>query len=316
MMEQGQLLSAEVLPKVAKEMKKAAMAGGALEQKLNSTRVAQGRFMTALQLAQDKVFKSGFDKGLANLFQTMTDAMNDNGITLERTGKIYEKIFNGLASLFQVATKWVEMFVRSLESLWKVFEWGVQHPFESIITALFTLKGLMLAFPNLMGAVGTAIVTVLRGPLAIITAILGAIDEVRAVFDENVIGLGENDKASAEDRRIAAVNARVSAGFGSEADKKYLSTLSEDRVRQAQEQAGGAARYFGYNSANPFKGFGQNLGSGAYNLVQSSKDAFNTGFSQTIIVQGNMTEDNIQQIRVETQKVIEQVGMMNSFGMR
>lgn len=211
MMEQGQVISAEVLPKVAKEMRKAAMAGGALEQKLTSTRVAQGQFTTAMQLAQDKVFKSGFDKGLAGLFQTMTTSMNENGETLVRIGKIYEKVFNGLSIVVKGATAFIESFVRVLETLWMSIKWGIENPMMGLLAALPLIT---VAVANL----GKVMAMAFRAPMVILTTIVALFDEIRAFFDENVDGLFDDKNATDSEAAATAAQRRLMFGIGKKGD--------------------------------------------------------------------------------------------------
>lgn len=194
LIEDGKLMATDVLPKVAIQMKKMANEGGALEAKLQSTRVAQGQFNTALQEAQDKIFNSGFNKGLAGLFQTMTKSMNDNGITLERIGRIYEKVFNVISKLVQGATVFIEAFVRSLESLWIVMKWGIDNPIAGMLIAIPILTA---GFKTLAGTIALA----MRTPLVILTAVVGVMDEIRGFFDENVEGIFDDPNWTPEQRK-------------------------------------------------------------------------------------------------------------------
>lgn len=235
MMEQGKLLSAEVLPKVAAVMKDMANAGGALEAKMNSARVAQGQFTTAMQLSADKIFNSGFGKGIADLFRTMTDSMEDNGTTLEQLGGLYEKFFKAMTYVVKYATSLFAALVRTLDFF-------TDHP---AITSIGLITGALYLATKAAGGLGKALMIAFKGPMAVITMFLGLMQEVFAIFDENLIGIGENDKASAEDRKIAAAQFRASAGMGTESDAKLLGGLSKDRINLAMANNGGVGGMFG-----------------------------------------------------------------------
>ena len=91
-MENGELLAADVLPKVAKEMKKVAAVG--LEDKLDTLRVAQGQFFNELQKAGDTIFQGGFADSLKELFFTVGEFLKENEHALKSLGKVFGLLFN------------------------------------------------------------------------------------------------------------------------------------------------------------------------------------------------------------------------------
>lgn len=360
MMKDGLLTEEYILPFV-KAMQQLAEANGAYEKALQKVGTVEARLKARAGYAAVDIGDAGYTKGLINLYETLMTVMDENGATLTRIGKIYEKVFNGIANVVKVVTKWVEVFVRTLDTLWQVMRWGVNNPIKSITAGLVTLTGMIMAFPKLMGAVGSAIMAVLRGPLAVITAVMGAIDEVRSIFDENLIGVGENDKASAEDRKISAANARVAMSMGTKEDEALLKGLSKDRIRQAQIASAGPAQYLPIQGSedslsltnNPVTRFSEKVGlnipqEGYFspangNVILGSMIGFaktsadytksammellnmyskqligskSMGFNQTIIIQGNATDDSVQKIKDETRRVMEDFGSMNSAGVR
>lgn len=100
MMEQGKLLAADVLPKVGREMKKVAAVG--LAEKLETTRVAQGRFLNEMQKAQNKIFKGGFDQGLAGLFNSMSEQISISDEALKGLGETFKLVFNAIRQVSEV----------------------------------------------------------------------------------------------------------------------------------------------------------------------------------------------------------------------
>ena len=101
-MEMGQLVSSEVLPKVAAELKKSAIEGGAFDKALQGLRVTEGQLATESQRAGDKIFKSGFSEGLSNLYKTLSEILKTSGPQLEKLGRIFERVFNGIAYTLKV----------------------------------------------------------------------------------------------------------------------------------------------------------------------------------------------------------------------
>lgn len=119
MMENGELLAADVLPKVAKEMKKVAAVG--LEDKLDSLRVAQGQFFNQLEKTGNFIFEGSFSDGLKDLFQSLTEGLKDSEAGLEGLSEVFKAVFNlirngaeilipVLNTLFTVLGKAAEVF--------------------------------------------------------------------------------------------------------------------------------------------------------------------------------------------------------------
>ena len=92
-MEAGKLLSADVLPKVAKELRRTANSGGALEMRMKSMRVAQGRFFKQVESGADTIFTGGFDVGGGEMFNEMADELHLASAGLEGLGKIFQAVF-------------------------------------------------------------------------------------------------------------------------------------------------------------------------------------------------------------------------------
>lgn len=110
MMENGELLAKDVLPKVAIEMKKVAAVG--LQQKLYTLRVAQGQFFNELDKSQNVVFESGFAEGLKDLFQTVTFYFRENQQTLKDFGAVFGFTFNAIEGFTKTVLPIISAFVR------------------------------------------------------------------------------------------------------------------------------------------------------------------------------------------------------------
>jgi hypothetical protein len=98
---------------------------------------------------------------------------------------------------------------------------------------------MFMNMPNLLKVVGAALLRAFSAPLVVVTGIITLLDQIRAIFDENLIGVGENANASAEDRKIAAAKFRTSSGIGTEKDQKLLAGMSAERINQAVANNGG-----------------------------------------------------------------------------
>lgn len=108
MMEKGQVLAADVMPKVAEAFREAAEAGGALNKMMKSSGSEQARFMNAWDNLLKRIFESGLDEGIAGLFKALS-------VALEVITPVVEKI----AGLFGVLVSWVSALSDSLVYLWQ-----------------------------------------------------------------------------------------------------------------------------------------------------------------------------------------------------
>lgn len=148
LMEQGKLLSAEVLPKVAKEFRSAAMEGGAYQRALNGLRVTEGQFITQVQKSGNIIFKSGFEKGLANLYKTLQRILKDSVPQLEKMGRIFKEVFDTISYGMELIAPVVRTVVDNFEYLFgavmlgklKTFAAALNVAFLPFTAALFALE--------------------------------------------------------------------------------------------------------------------------------------------------------------------------------
>ncbi len=171
MMEQGQLVSSEVLPKVAAELKKAALEGGAFDKALQGLRVTEGQMITETQRAGDTIFKSGFSEGLSNLYKTISEILKTSGPQLEKLGKIFGVVFNGIAYSLKV-----------LEPVMKV---AIDN-FELIFGALAISK--INTFVRTMQGAALATNLALAKAFLPITLAYAAAEELVSLFSDKLVG--------------------------------------------------------------------------------------------------------------------------------
>ena len=103
-MEAGELMADDVLPKVAKEFARTARDGGALSAAMDTARISQRQFTTAAQEGADIVFQAGFGEGIANMFQTLTNALEDSKGGLKGLGKTFKLVFDSIALAVKMVT--------------------------------------------------------------------------------------------------------------------------------------------------------------------------------------------------------------------
>lgn len=96
MMRNGQLLSNEVLPKFAKELRRAANEGGAFEAGTNSIIAAQNRLNTALTEAVEAFSGAGGKNGIVNVLNGITEAINELKPTFRFLGWMFTQLMNAI----------------------------------------------------------------------------------------------------------------------------------------------------------------------------------------------------------------------------
>ncbi|QXN60113.1 hypothetical protein KUA24_46 [Vibrio phage HNL01] len=172
--QKGALISSKVLPHFAKRLRDAAQANGGLEKAMLSNRVAMNRMTTSMQMAADKIFRSGLAEGLTKLFNSTAKMIKDNQPLWESLGKTIGGVLKGISFLID------NVVAPALSA------------FGSILTAVTDLMGnfsaiALVAFsPTFWGGVFAIMKTGLRGvavalaPMlfkftAIATAVLGLV---------------------------------------------------------------------------------------------------------------------------------------------
>lgn len=115
LMQQGKLMSKDILPYVAKEMKNAARAGGALERAMHSNRAAWQRMQTSMQNAMNVFFTSGFGAELTSAFDAISAAIDGSGGAFELFGHVAGKIVEGVTDSFTELHDTVVLVFRVIE---------------------------------------------------------------------------------------------------------------------------------------------------------------------------------------------------------
>lgn len=162
-MEKGEVISSEVLPKVAEEMMRVAYSGDAMKKAMETSTVAQARFTNAWNDFIKKVFTGGADKGLAALFNVGAKA-------IESFGTIVTKIvLPALGALATAISPALELFGDFVDLVAYLVE---SNPL--LMGVFATLTAGMLAMPTAIRAIGGAFNLLMRSPaiLAFVSAML------------------------------------------------------------------------------------------------------------------------------------------------
>ena len=167
----GQLVSSEVLPKVAAELKRAALEGGAFELALKGLRVTEGQMMTESQRAGNKIFKSEFSEGLSELYKTISEILKTSGPQLEKLGSIFGSVFKGIAHMLKVLDPVMKVVLNNFEALFGL----------AMIMKIKTLQKVLVSFG--LSAQGSLLKAFL--PL---TAALAAAEELASLFSDQLVG--------------------------------------------------------------------------------------------------------------------------------
>jgi hypothetical protein len=191
MMENGELMAEDVLPKVGIAFATLARQGGALAAQLASTRVAQGQFMTFAQEGADTVFTNGFSEGFSQLLKSIGQDIGASSDGLKGLGKIYQ-IF------FKVVKKASEVLIPILSALFSVLG-GVSEIFlelfstnlGKVVTGVLAISLAINRLTLSTFALNGALMTMIRRLVFIPMLVLGIAHEIKALFDDDLTGLIE-----------------------------------------------------------------------------------------------------------------------------
>lgn len=173
-LEQGQVLAKDLLPKITPMISEMANANGALATQLESARTAENRFIADASKAGDKLFRSGFEGGLKNLYGTLSEIFEDSGPQLEKLGRIFGDVFNAIA--------------KGLKVLEPVMKFAIDNFYTLVgVKATHTL----LSFKSTLERASWAMAASWARAFAPISLALVAIDELYSMMDDTKIGLIE-----------------------------------------------------------------------------------------------------------------------------
>lgn len=311
MLEQGQLTSEYIMPMVM-AMGELAEANGAYTKALMKLGTVENQMKTSGGYAAARIGEAGFTAGLIEFYKDLTKAMSENGRTLDQLGRMYKMVFNGLSYILN------NIVVPAVKALGNAFE-GLITSFKIIKEngeLISGLVGVVMAanFMKMVGVVkivGAAMAAAFRTPLVIISTIVALLEEVQAVFDADLIGMGENINASEKDRDITAAYMKNKVGMATEKDKALLAA-NKDYVNTAVSNAGGVGvGLMGLsNMATSFGNFKESFLTGSATPKLPSESYV---VNQTINVDGRVSDDQIAQKITEHTKKAFTFNMASNF---
>lgn len=168
MMEQGQILANDFLPKFSKGLREAAREGGALTEGLKTSRVAMQRVGTAFSLNVLDAFDSGAERGLSKFFNSISDIVSRSGPIFRTLGTV----FGFVAEAFGLLLSAGYQLIRPLGMLADLFfstQTNAKGSEESI-------DGLTTSFSSLKYVLKT-IASYIILPFAVLESVLDTIQE-------------------------------------------------------------------------------------------------------------------------------------------
>lgn len=135
MMEDGELVAEDLLPKLSVELMKMANSGDQLEKAMNNTNSALNRFSNNMILANARFQEAGMDKGIRDLANSASDFLMRADEIWTLMGTIGPVLFTPFRALFELFGALSDRFgqfadtVKTNEDLMKIF--------AAIIAALF-----------------------------------------------------------------------------------------------------------------------------------------------------------------------------------
>jgi tape measure domain-containing protein len=211
--ESGKLLAEDVLPKVARQMKKVAAVG--LEQKMLTARVAQGKFFKELESSQDLIFKSGFGEGVGEMFNEIALSMRESEDGMKGLSQVFKLVFKIIGEL-------AEVIIPILDSLFYVLGAVSEKLIEvfstnrgKIVGGIGAITVASMAMSSALAKSNFWLIALLRNfvrILAPIIAVAVALEDLMANFDDNKISTIEHSLGY----QLSEKKIKEKVGFGGE----------------------------------------------------------------------------------------------------
>lgn len=217
MLEQGQLTSEYIMPMVM-AMGELASANGAYEKALKKLGTVENRMKASGGLAASRIGEAGFTEGLISLYEKLIETFNTNEHTLKELGKVFNVFFRAIKKGIDLITPLLNGLIRVFGTFSRVLEYFAQNPLKAAELGIYGLIagiGLLIAKTGSIKAFGEAIGKAFLKPWLMVTAIITLLDEIRAYFDADVIGIFDDPKMSKADRDAQALERKKSGFVGS-----------------------------------------------------------------------------------------------------
>lgn len=216
MMEMGQL-GAEYIKPFTEAIGDLAMANGAYDKALKTLGKTEDRFFTNLQDSAGVIGKSGFNDGLVSLYQGLIDTLQNSQHTLKELGKVFNVFFRAIKKGIDIILPPLKAIIRVFGTLTRTIEYLANNPMKAMELGILGIgAGLVMLYKKTgnLKAFGAAMTAAFKGPMTILLTIVALMDEIRAYFDADVIGLFDDPKMSKADRDKQAAERKGIWGIG------------------------------------------------------------------------------------------------------
>lgn len=216
MVEAGEVMADEFLPKLAKVMGEAAREGGALEAALKTSQAQRGRFFAVLQDRVVEIFLA-LDPILARIWKTLTEGLRKVDLT-------------PVVFVLQFLVETIEVVVKAFSNLFAAMDWwGKKIPYIGTVMKVALMGLILIALP--FGKVIAIVIASIAGltvAFNIMARLVNAVAErVKAAF-----GFGEEEtevrkKVKATSDNILLVNKQP---------EQAVSSVSNNSVKSQNNQ--------------------------------------------------------------------------------
>lgn len=216
MLEQGQLTSEYIMPMVM-AMGELASANGAYEKALKKLGTVENRMKASGGLAASRIGEAGFTEGLIGLYEKLIEVFENNNQSLEELGKVFNVFFRVIKKGIDLITPPLKAVIRVFGTLARTLEYLTQNPMKAMEVGILGIGAALLMLYKKTDNIkdfGKALTAAFRGPLFILLTIVGLMDEIRAYFDADVIGLFDDPNMSKADRDKQAAERKGLWGIG------------------------------------------------------------------------------------------------------
>lgn len=175
MLEAGELVATDFLPKFGKELSKAARNGGALAAALQTSGVAMQRFGTTIQLGVFDAFQEGAGAGLASFFNDLSEVVQQQTPLFKTLGRVVGKTLEIMGVGIRAVTQLLRPFIMVLDSITSSFS----EANESIMDAGKSVTA--------FGLIVSPIIRVIKGLTGVVLIAFGLLE----LAMDNIEGLDE-----------------------------------------------------------------------------------------------------------------------------
>jgi hypothetical protein len=204
-MEAGSLMTADVLPKLTKQMKMVARENGALDKAMQSVNSEQQRFNTNMALAKKEIFDGGFGEGMADFFGSLSSTIKNSLPALRFFGAMVKGMLSMVTSAIQIV-------LTPLELLSKLFQSFDLKGLGSVIGAggsLFLLAWHFKAIRNLVLGLNSALLVTMQRVLMVATPLLALEDLAAAYLGKDSLTGRVSDTISRDNILSSSMNNRI-----------------------------------------------------------------------------------------------------------